>query len=67
MEQGRSKVVLLCDQRLRPHLGALLARSVPQLPLVAYNELQVGTPIRQLASISLAQAELAPAGLAGVH
>jgi len=63
MEQGRSKVALLCDQRLRPHLGALLARSVPQLPLVAYNELQVGTPIRQLASISPAQAELAGANM----
>ena len=61
MEKGRSKVALLCDHRLRPHLAGLLARSVPQLPLVAYDEVQVGTPVRQLASISVGSAELAEA------
>jgi len=61
MEEGKSKVVFLCDHRLRPHLAGLLARSLPQLPLVAYDEIEVGTPVRQLASISLSPAELAGA------
>ena len=61
MEEGRSKVALLCDHRLRPHLANLLARSAPQLPLVAYDEVKVGTPVHQLASISVGSAELAEA------
>jgi len=61
MEEGRSKVALLCDHRLRRHLASLLARSAPQLPLVAYDEVKVGTPVHQLASISVGSAELAEA------
>ena len=54
MNDGQDKTVLLCDYRLRPHLAALLSRQLPQLPIVAYDEIAVGTPIQPVATVSLA-------------
>ncbi len=53
MEQGRERPVLLCDYRLRPHLAALLGRQVPDLPVLAYDEVSPGTEIEAFATISL--------------
>ncbi len=57
MDHGHDKAVLLCDSRLRHHLTALLARQLPQLPIVAYDEIVQGTRID---SVSRAGAEEPP-------
>ncbi len=53
MNEGHDKAVLLCDFRLRPHLAALLSRQLPQLPVLAYDEITVGTPVESIATISM--------------
>jgi flagellar biosynthesis protein FlhA len=55
MEQGRDKVVLFCEPRLRVHLAGMLARQVPQLPVLAYDEMAIGTSVESLATVSLEQ------------
>lgn len=55
MDKGAEKTVLLCDSRLRMPLASLLARSLPQLPVIAYNEIVLGTDIEPLETISLQQ------------
>jgi flagellar biosynthesis component FlhA len=53
MEQGQDSVVLLCDFRVRPHLSAMLSRPLPQLPVLAYDEIAVGTRIQAIGTVSL--------------
>jgi len=55
-EAGHEKVVLLCDPRLRPHLSGMLSRQLPQLSVLAYDEIAAGTPVESVASISLERA-----------
>ena len=52
MEQGHDKVVLLCESRLRVGLADILSRQVPQLPVLAYDEVAIGTGVESLATIS---------------
>ena len=58
MNKGREKVILLCDSRLRAPLAAMLARTIPLLPVVAYDEILFGTEIESTDSISAGQTEL---------
>ncbi|HSW01254.1 MAG TPA: flagellar biosynthesis protein FlhA [Sedimentisphaerales bacterium] len=58
MDQGRDKVVLLCDARLRAPLAQMLARSLPMLPVVAYDEIVMGTDVATVATISVALDEM---------
>ncbi len=53
MEKGSDKVVLLCDSRLRCPLAAMLSRTVPLLPVVAYDEIVLGTDVEPLQTVSL--------------
>ena len=63
MEYGFDKTVLLCEGRLRPHLAGMLARQLPQLPVLAYDEIAVGTKIESVGTICLdARASGAPGG-----
>lgn len=55
MDKGVEKVVLLCDSRLRPSLAAMLSRTVPPLPVIAYDEIVLGTQIEPIETISLRQ------------
>jgi len=55
MEQGLDKVVLLCDARLRSTFAAMLSRTVPLLPVLAYDEIEFGTEIQSFAVISTQQ------------
>ncbi len=57
MEAGQDKVVLLCDHRVRPHLAGLLSRQMPQLAVLAYDEIAIGTKVEQAGTISLTPAE----------
>ena len=57
MDKGKDKVVLLCDSRLRSPLAAMLSRTVPPLPVIAYDEIVLGTEVEPIEVISAQQAE----------
>jgi flagellar biosynthesis component FlhA len=57
MDKGNDKVVLLCDARLRSPLAVMLSRTVPMLPVVAYDEIVLGTEVEPIETISIQQAE----------
>jgi len=59
MDKGIDKVVLLCDSRLRAPLAAMLSRTVPPLPVVAYDEILLGTEVEPIEVISIKQTEFA--------
>ncbi|MHC4791702.1 MAG: FHIPEP family type III secretion protein, partial [Planctomycetota bacterium] len=59
MDKGKDKVILLCDSRLRAPLAAMLTRTVPPLPVVAYDEIELGTEVEPIETISAPQFETA--------
>jgi flagellar biosynthesis protein FlhA len=61
MEKGKEKVTLLCDSRLRPPLAEMLSRTIPLLPVIAYDEIILGTEIEPIETISVQQTELTAA------
>ncbi len=68
MDRGLDRVVLLCDSRLRHSLAEMLSRTVRLLPVLAYDEVILGTPVEPIATIDVAAEEgsLEPRGqLAG--
>ena len=52
MDMGKEKVVLLCDSRIRAPLALMLSRTVSMLPVVAYDEIVLGTEIEPIDTIS---------------
>jgi flagellar biosynthesis protein FlhA len=52
MNSGMESIVLLCDSRLRRPLAAMLSRTVPPLPVIAYDEIVLGTEIEPINTIS---------------
>jgi len=63
IDQGHDKTVLLCDSRVRPHFAAMLRRQIPQLAVLAYDEIAIGTEIQSVGTISPSPAEPEPAGV----
>lgn len=59
MDKGGDKVVLLCDSRLRSPLAAMLARTVSLLPVVAYDEIVLGTDVEPIRTVSIRKGESA--------
>ncbi|MGB2866161.1 MAG: FHIPEP family type III secretion protein, partial [Sedimentisphaerales bacterium] len=57
MDKGNEKVVLLCDARLRSPLAGMLSRTVPMLPVVAYDEVVLGTEVEPIEIISIQQTD----------
>jgi flagellar biosynthesis protein FlhA len=55
MTKDIEKVVLLCDARLRAPLAAMLSRTVPPLPVVAYDEIAPGTEVEPIEVVSIEQ------------
>jgi len=55
MDNGAEKIILLCDSRLRAPLAAMLSRTVPPLPVIAYDEIVLGTEIEPIDTISIEQ------------
>ena len=53
LEQGYDRTVLLCDARIRLALASLLARQVPRLTVLAYDEIAHGTRIQSIGTVSL--------------
>jgi flagellar biosynthesis protein FlhA len=55
MDNGKDKVVLLCDSRLRCPLASMLSRirlSGGPLPVIAYDEIVLGTEVEPVETIS---------------
>ncbi len=59
MDKGKDKIVLLCDSRLRSLLAIMLSRTVPLLPVIAYDEIVLGTDIEPIEAITIQQNEAA--------
>lgn len=57
MDKAIEKVVLLCDSRIRAPLAAMLERTVPPLPVIAYDEIALGTDVEPLETISYNQTQ----------
>jgi len=57
MDKGKDKVILLCDSRLRWPLSTMLSRTIPLMPVVAYDEIVLGTEVEPVEVISVQQAE----------
>lgn len=57
MDKGRDKVVLLCDARIRAPLATMLARTIQMLPVIAYDEIVLGTEIDPIETIGVSQSE----------
>jgi len=55
MDRGEDKIVLLCDSRLRAPLANMLSRTVPPLPVVAYDEITIGVDVEPIETITLRQ------------
>jgi len=62
MDNGKDNIVLLCDSRLRSPLAAMLSRTVPPLPVVAYDEIVLGAEIEPMEVISVQQADATAPG-----
>jgi len=58
MNKGKDKVVLLCDSRLRSPLALMFSRTVSLLPVVAYDEIVLGTEVEPVETISVQQTEM---------
>ena len=57
MDQGKEKVILLCDSRIRSPLAVMLSRTVSMLPVVAYDEIILGTEVEPVETISIQQTD----------
>jgi len=57
MDKGHDRVVLLCDSRLRSPLAAMLSRTVPLMPVVAYDEIVLGTEVEPIQVVSAQPSE----------
>jgi flagellar biosynthesis protein FlhA len=55
MNKGKDRIVMLCDSRLRHSLASMLSRAVPQLPVIAYDEVVLGTEIEPVETVSIKQ------------
>ena len=65
MDKGLDRIVLLCDSRLRSPLAAMLTRTVSLLPVIAYDEIVLGTEVEPIETISFQQAEITALGEQG--
>jgi flagellar biosynthesis protein FlhA len=57
MNNNKDKVVLLCDSKLRAPLALMLARTVPTLPVIAYDEIVLGVEIDSTETIIFQQSD----------
>jgi flagellar biosynthesis protein FlhA len=63
MDKGKDKVALLCDSRLRATLSDMLSRTVPSLPVAAYDEIILGTEVVPIDTVPAEQPQLPAANL----
>ncbi len=60
MDKAADKVILLCDSRLRSPLAIMLSRTVPPLPVIAYDEIVLGIEVEPIETVTVQQTESAP-------
>ncbi len=53
MEKGIDHAIVLCDARLRAGLRTLLQRTIPRLPIIAYDEIVPASPIEPVEMLTL--------------
>lgn len=53
MDKAVENPVLLCDSRLRSPLEIMLARTVPPLPIIAYDEIILGADITPVETVAI--------------
>ncbi|MBW8001547.1 MAG: FHIPEP family type III secretion protein [Planctomycetes bacterium] len=53
MDKAVENPVLLCDSRLRSPLEIMLARTVPPLPIIAYDEIILGADITPVETVAM--------------
>ncbi len=53
MEKAYENVVLLCDSRQRAALAAMTERALPRLPVLAYDEIELGTQIETVETVTI--------------
>ncbi len=58
MDKGKDKIAMLCDSRLRSALAEMLSRTVPSLPVAAYDEIILGTEVEPIETVSTEQLQL---------
>jgi flagellar biosynthesis protein FlhA len=58
MDKGKDKAVLLCDARLRAPLAQMLSRTLEMLPVVAYDEIVLGTQVEPIETIAVSPDEM---------
>ena len=57
MDEGKDKVILLCDSRIRSSLADMISRSVSLLPVIAYDEIVLGTNVQAIETISVQKSD----------
>ncbi len=55
MDKGFDTPVLLCDARIRPAVFDMIERSIPRLPVVAYDEIVPGVGLEPVQTVSLTE------------
>ena len=55
MDKGFDTVVLLCDARVRPAVFDTIERSIPRLPVIAYDEIVPGVEVEPVQTVSLTE------------
>jgi flagellar biosynthesis protein FlhA len=62
MDHAFENIVVLCDARIRPALSSMIERTIPRLPVLAYDEIVPGTVIEPVESVKITDAagRLAP-------
>jgi flagellar biosynthesis protein FlhA len=55
MNRAFENIVVLCDARIRPALASMIERSIPRLPVVAYDEIVPGTEIEPVETAKLTE------------
>ncbi len=53
MDQGLDRVVLLCDSRLRYNISEILSSTNRMLPVIAYDEIVLGTEVESIKTIAV--------------
>jgi flagellar biosynthesis protein FlhA len=53
MDRAFENIVVLCDARIRPALYSMIERTIPRLPVLAYDEIVPGTVIEPVESVKI--------------
>ena len=59
-DKGIERPVLLCDSRLRHSLASMMARAIPLLPVIAYDEIIANTEVEPVETVKLNRADHTP-------